>query len=260
MELEEEDEEEVEEGSPAWMATYSDMATLLLTFFVLLLSFANMDARQFREVLGSVRQAFGMQNQTVGEYQARASTIVTIEPGGSQVRPTVRQDRAAMREQRAPAEMRRRIRELGLEGRVDAHVEMRGIVLRLREGLLFESGSDVMLTGGISVLEQLSVLVREAPNEIAVEGHTDDRPIHNSRFPSNWELSAARATAVLRRLAAGGVQVDRMQIAGYADTKPIGDNALEEGRAANRRVEIVFLAESRNPSTPAVPEAGERRR
>lgn len=240
LELEDDDEEEVEEGAPAWMATFSDMATLLLTFFVLLLSFANMDAQQFREMLGSVRDAFGVQRESAGDFQARASSPISLTEGGSPARPSV------LAEETGLARVRHRIRELGLEREVEAQLEVRGVVLRLRDGLLFESGSDAMLSEGRAVLERMSVLVRESPHDVAVEGHTDDRRIHTSRFPSNWELSAARATAVLRQLVSTGMPAARMQIAGYADTRPVADNATDEGRAANRRVEIVFLDDARH--------------
>ncbi|MGF1468318.1 MAG: flagellar motor protein MotB [Sandaracinaceae bacterium] len=235
MDFGDDDEPEVEAGAPAWMATFSDMATLLLTFFVLLLSFANMDVIRFREMMGSVREAFGVPSESVGPYQARATSPVSIAEGGSPRRPAVINDAARVE----------RIRMHLAERDVDGHMEVRGtprgIAIRIRDGVLFASGSAELLPGGLPLLDELVDLAGDMPEDtLAIEGHTDDRPIHTTRFPSNWELSAARAVAVLAYLTDAGVDAERMSIAGYADVRPVGPNDSEEGRALNRRVEFIF--------------------
>jgi chemotaxis protein MotB len=230
------DEEEVEEGAPAWMATFSDMATLLLTFFVLLLSFANMDVVQFHEMLGSVREAFGVQFEVEGRFQARSGSLVSIAEGGNPNQSVVEEEEQVRQIQEA-------LEEAGLGGQVDVEATRRGISLRIRDGVLFGSGSADLSAGGPAVLDVIGVLAQELEHQLAIEGHTDDRPIATRSFPSNWELSAARATAVLRYLAAHDIARERMSIAGYADTRPIGDNRTDEGRAQNRRVEFIFLQE-----------------
>ena len=226
-----EESEEVEEGSPAWMATYSDLATLLLTFFVLLLSFASMDAQQFREALGSVRDAFGVTFSDPGRFEARSATIVEMGEASGR---TMLNESAALRA------IRDAVARRGLDKQVDVSAEERGIVLRVRDQVLFDVGSDDVREEGIPVLEKVADLANEFSGRISIEGHTDDRPIHSLRFPSNWELSAFRATAVLRHLVDHGVPRNRLAIAGYADTSPLEANDTEEGRAQNRRVEFIF--------------------
>lgn len=251
MDLGGDDEEEGgEEGAPAWMATFSDMATLLLTFFILLLSFANMDVVQFREMMGSIREAFGVQHENPGSFQARATTIVHIAEGGSPMNPSVLQHSPIVQQ------LLRRLREQGLDSVVDVQMNRRGVSLRIRDGVLFQSGSDQLLPGGVPLLDGLADIAADMEQDLAIEGHTDDRPISNSRFPSNWELSAGRATAVLRHLTENnGIDRERMSIAGYADTRPVADNGTPEGRARNRRVEFIFLNEGEDPadSTPVPP-------
>jgi len=234
--LEELDEEEVDEGAPAWMATFSDMATLLLTFFVLLLSFANMDIVEFRTMMGSVRDAFGVQFEHQGDFQARSNSPVSIAPGGSPAAPSVLENAPTI------MQVRRALEERRIDGEVEAEEVPRGVALRIRDGVLFESGSDVLVPGARPLLEEIGEVAQRFANEIAIEGHTDDRPIHTTRFPSNWELSAARSTAVLRQLSASGALGDvQMSIAGYAESRPVADNDTAEGRARNRRVEIILV-------------------
>lgn len=251
MDLGDDDEDEGgEEGAPAWMATFSDMATLLLTFFILLLSFANMDVVQFREMMGSIREAFGVQHENPGAFQARASSIVQIAEGGSPMSPSVLQHSPIVQQ------LLRRLREQGLDSVVDVQMHRRGVSLRIRDGVLFQSGSDQLLPGGLPLLDGLADIAADMEQDLAIEGHTDDRPISNSRFPSNWELSAGRATAVLRHLTeTNGIDRGRMSIAGYADTHPVADNDTPEGRARNRRVEFIFLNEGEDPTegTPVPP-------
>lgn len=230
----EEEEEEAEEGAPAWMATFADMMSLLLTFFVLLLSFANMDVVQFRTMMGSVREAFGVQFETPGDFQGRANTPVAIHEGGSPSDPSVLPQSMAL------MQLQRRLREEGLQHVVEASEDSRGISLRIRDAVLFDSGSATLLPEALPVLTRIGEISTEFTHALAIEGHTDDRPISNVRFPSNWELSAARASAVLRHLERAGTGPDEMSIAGYADTRPVAGNDTNDGRAQNRRVEFIF--------------------
>lgn len=226
-----EESEQPAEGAPAWMATFSDLATNMLTFFVLLLSFANMDAKQFREALGSVRDALGVNSSEPGRYEARSTTIVEIGEAGGK---TMLKESSAMRR------IRDAVARRGIDGSVEVSSEEKGVVLRVRDYVLFDTASDRVRDEGIPVLEGIADVVNGFDGPVAIEGHTDNRPISSAKFPSNWELSAFRATAVLRHLVSHGVARDRLAIAGYADTIPIGDNSSEEGRARNRRVEFVF--------------------
>ncbi|HBP78262.1 MAG TPA: flagellar motor protein MotB, partial [Halomonas sp.] len=115
-----------------------------------------------------------------------------------------------------------------------------GVTLRIDDSLLFPSGSDVLTPQGQVVLERLSPVLQAFDGQISVEGHTDNVPIATARFPSNWELSVGRAIAVVRQLERQGIAISRMRAVGYADTQPMESNATAEGRAANRRVELLL--------------------
>ncbi len=231
-----EDEEEVAEGAPPWMATFSDMATLLLTFFVLLLSFANMDVENFRVALGSVKEAFGVQVQTRGNIEGMTTSPVELSTVQSlpwiEKPPDVDKDTAAVAEY---------IKKKGLDRKIHVVGTPRGIVLRIKDVVLFDVGSDELNESAAPVLETVGEVFGAFDGDMTVEGHTDDVPIASGRFPSNWELSAARAISVMRELTGkNSVAAARVRVAGYADSKPIASNKDAQGRSKNRRVEFLF--------------------
>lgn len=226
-----EQEPRAEHGSPLWVITFSDMVTLMLCFFVLLLSFASTDSDSFRSAAGSVRQAFGAARPAPATIPGPATsapergTPVSAEP-----RP-------------APATLERvraYLIERGLADAVDVIDSPRGVVLRAKDRVLFATAEAELKPEGLAVLDTVTVLSFGFDGRLAIEGHSDDRPIQSSRFPSNWELSSARAGAVLRYLLEQGIDSRLVYVAGYAHTRPIADNATAEGQALNRRVEFVF--------------------
>lgn len=248
-------QEEVEEGAPAWMATFADMATLLLTFFVLLLSFANMDAQKFREMLGSVKDAFGVQKQVFGEFRAESDSMLSSEVQ----REIATQMQAAQNAQGQAAgagagtqsaadammqmEQAMSIIEAlfeNLEGVAEVFMDENGITVRVNGGLMFASGSAELRPEAAPVMERVTALLGKYTFDLYILGHTDSVPIQTSRYPSNWELSAARATAALRYLVARGAVPTRLVAVGFADSRPIVSNGTPEGRDRNRRVEFLF--------------------
>jgi chemotaxis protein MotB len=130
-------------------------------------------------------------------------------------------------------------------------MERRGLVISLKEASFFPPGGDTIQPQALPVIENIAVELRRIPNPIRLEGHTDSTPIHNSRFRSNWELSAARGIAMLELFATRfQIPRERMAIAGYADTAPVASNDTEQGRARNRRVDIVVLNETGSLGEP----------
>ncbi len=225
-----------EEGAPAWMATFSDMATLLLTFFILLLSFANMDIENFKVALGSVREAFGVQTEAQGDYEAMSTSPIELSTEISAAELLQQQQLDEFNQ------VKEYIKKKNLDKSVRVINDPRGIILRINDIVLFDTGSDKLTPEADGVLDVVGKLASLSSGQLAIEGHTDDRPISTSRFPSNWELSAARSTAVLRYLTGlHALDAKRVYIAGYADSRPVADNHTEEGRAKNRRVEFVFI-------------------
>lgn len=230
-------QEEVEEGAPAWMATFADMATLLLTFFVLLLSFANMDVVKFKVMLGSVKDAFGVQKQTFGDYSARSSEVLDAAGQAEDSGEGQKQDQQASLQQ-ALVVIESLFEDLGES--VEVFLDEEGITVRVEGKLLFESGTADLRPEGAEVLNRVAALLARYTFDLYILGHTDSVPIQTARFPSNWELSGARASAGLRHVASRGADSRRLVAVGFADSRPIASNGEFEGRARNRRVEFLF--------------------
>ena len=249
---EEEESGKAPAGAPAWMATFGDLMSLLFVFFVLLLSFANMDVVKFKEALGSMRDAFGVETERPGDFQARSNTVIELssKPSSSLIdalrEPTHgSQGGEGEGDGEVVGEITRMIRESGLEQIADVRGEARGVVMRVRGQLLFEAGSDRIRPESIVFLDGITQLVRRFPHSVTVEGHTDDSPVSAARYPTNWHLSAARAIAVVRYLhEAGGIDAKRLAAAAMSDQHPLVPNDSPAHRAVNRRVEFVFQRES----------------
>ncbi len=217
-----------------WLITYADLITLLLVFFIVLYAGSQEDSRKFAVLAQSLRAAF---NPIAVDGRGGSSPVFTgsgsTNGGGSQQELEDFQRIAALLQSVAE--------ERGLADRIDLRLEEDRIVIGLGSDLLFASGSAQVRPSAEPLLAAVAAALRDKPNAIRVEGHTDDVPISTAEFPSNWELSAARATAVARHLIAAGLSAGRVEAAAYADTRPRADNRTPEGRAANRRAEIVVL-------------------
>lgn len=227
----EEEEDETEEGAPAWMATFADMMSLLLTFFVLLLSFANMDVRDFQLALGSVRHALGVKTKRPGYLEARHTTPIEWDHESEK-------EDGTMGEQEAIMKIEAIIRQRRYDDHIKLKVTENNIILMVYD--LFSAGSADLDPRKIEELTLLVDVCNLFEKPIVVEAHTDNQPIRTDRFSSNWELSAVRAGAVTRFLAEGGVADYRLTASGLAHLRPIASNANPKGRARNRRVAIVI--------------------
>jgi chemotaxis protein MotB len=211
-----------------WLLTYADMITLLLAFFVILYSISKVDAKKYREVATSVRGAFG----TASRYP-----ISTGGAGGEQLlsKPDplvgiVEQLRQSLGE------------ELGA-GRIQIERDAAGILLRFQDAIFFERGKAELTTEARRILDKVVAVIAGVPNPIEAEGHTDALPIRSAQFPSNWELSVARATAVVRYLLeAHGISPLRLAARGLGEHKPLYPNQPTLGEPRNRRVEVRILA------------------
>lgn len=224
----------LEEGAPAWMTTYSDMITLVLAFFVLLFSFAVIDEARFNELLSSLRITF-----LGSEGILRGS----IDP--ADLPDSFFQDYEELElELEDPLEtleiIHQFIEENGLEDTIHVFVDDRGIVLEISDALLFDSAKADLEIEAIEILSYVADLLGDLQNKVVVEGHTDDVPINTLLFPSNWELSVARAVTVVRFLVEEkGLDPPRFSAMGYGEYHPVAGNSTAEGRAKNRRVNIV---------------------
>ncbi len=214
-------------GAPEWMITYSDLVTLLLTFFVLLLSMASMDQVKFSAAAGSLRGAFGVFG---GKDQKEISPPSLIEMA------PVQDDLVQRLYSRIMTQMQR----LRLDPTIKLVKDRGAVILRVNESVLFPPGSAKLKPEALPVLAKVASLVRPLPLQLRVEGHTDDVPYAKSQM-SNWDLSVARAVSVLKYFQKNKLfPLDRMSAVGYGAEHPLVPNDSPENRAKNRRVEFVL--------------------
>ncbi|KAB1441081.1 OmpA/MotB family protein [Pseudodesulfovibrio senegalensis] len=225
-----------EEGLPPWMATFADMVTLLLCFFVLLLSFANQNVEKFRDALGSIQGAFG-----VHEIRAKSEDMALVNTSSDAKKAVAK----ISHNERVFLGVIMRIKSLFENEDVDIREgtgvtsDRDGVVFNTRVGLLFEPNSARLKPEASSVLDKIVKVLKDYKLNLVVRGHSDDTPVHTKAYPSNWELSAARAAVALNYiLKKGGFPISRAKAVGYADTRPIAPNDTPENRFRNQRVEF----------------------
>lgn len=229
---------ECPECLPAWLAAFGDLMSLLLCFFVLLLSMSSMDAKKVSEAIGSLSGAMSVLE---GGTQTEISSKRMLE-----ATPMDTQDESADAVNKV-AQAVTDVNEMMDKGKgaaVSLEEAQEGFVIELPASLLFKAGSATIENDdALLFLKRVALIISELPNDmqVSVQGHTDDSsPDANSPFKDNWELSSARAISVLQELLLDGVRPDRVSAAGFAQYKPIATNATKSGREKNRRVEIHF--------------------
>jgi chemotaxis protein MotB len=220
----------VEEGAPAWMTTFADLMSLLLCFFVLMLSFSEMDRKLFKVLSGSLKEAFGVQHKVRVWDMPKGMNIISTDFKNPQ-----------FLSHQLENELRSAIRTAKAKGAANVTEGESSVKVTLPDHVLFPLGSADLKPQARPILDELRKVLRNSPNRVIVTGHTDDLPIRTAQFPSNWELSAARAGAVIRHfLAEDGIDPARFMAVGVADTQPLEPNDSERNRAHNRRVEITI--------------------
>ncbi|MBU3105302.1 flagellar motor protein MotB [Clostridium gasigenes] len=228
-----------------WLATYADCITLLLTFFVLLYAMSSVE----QEKLDSLSQAFktvmaGESGDTIMKYDLYNGTVPLIG-GEADIETPV--DDAATAQQQMYDNVKKFVEENDLEEVVEIINSERGIVIQLRDNILFETSSSILRGDSKEVLGKINSLIGSVPNQILVEGHTDNRVINTSKFPSNWELSVDRSVNVVRYFIENmGQNPARFSAAGYGEYQPVAANDSEENMAKNRRVDILIMAIDNN--------------
>ncbi|PNF61412.1 flagellar motor protein MotB [Stutzerimonas stutzeri] len=225
-----------EEEQEAWLVTYLDMLTLLLVMLVIMLAMAGKgDAKQNEQT--ALEAAPLTAGEQVVALQSSASPIPSIVPV-----PTPATDVETEADEAV-----RSVADLALGEDIEVIVNDGSISFRISSEILFGSGRAELEDAGLDVIDRLVPTLAAGRYRIIVEGHTDNLPIQTERFPSNWELSASRASSVVRYLQLADIEATRLSATGYADTRPIADNADERGRASNRRVELVMRTEPDKP-------------
>jgi chemotaxis protein MotB len=209
------------------MVTYGDIMTLLLTFFVLLISYSTIHEEAFKRALASFQEALGVLPYERSVIQFEQVPAVRLGP------PI------------PPHEIIKRIRTAayaaGMRGKLRVRQEREGVRITIQTPILFDSGKADLRSEAYPFLDELTKILLESPNTVVVEGHTDNVPISTPEFPSNWELSTARAISVAKYIfEKGEMAPSRFTVAGYGEYHPVATNETEEGRQENRRVEILL--------------------
>ncbi len=233
-------------GAPAWMATYGDMVTLLLCFFVLLFAMSSTQQETYKELVQSLKSALG--SQSVPEAGTRDTLKIRPIPSKKQENDDSKIDELGTMIDKEMDDIASEVRELVMFNKLGGEVSVTktedGIVISLSDMLLFEKGGTTLSPKGMEILEKVASVLSTLAYHVKVKGHTDSSPIRSSCYPSNWELSSARASTVVRLLVASGVSPRYISAVGYAHYAPVATNDTPQGRSRNRRVEIVYERDS----------------
>jgi len=275
------DAEEDEKPSQGWLVTFSDLLSLLLCFFVVLLSIADFDPIKYKQIQSNMINAFGVQREIPLEDIPKGTSVVAthFQPGIPDETPvetiqqiTREQERDSLRlgepdaerererdmreavetldemmqlvrDTEIDADMLRKLLRAEIEaGQIDVESEERTILIRIREKGSFTSGSAYLNNDFVKVIDKIGSAIGQIEGRVFVEGHTDSIPINSFAYPSNWDLAVSRAASVTRRLVRPetGINPRRVTASGFAATRPQAVNTTAEGRARNRRVEIII--------------------
>lgn len=239
-------------GGMRWLLTYSDMITLLMVFFIVLYAMSEVDKGKYAALANSLRQAFGGGNLIVSTGTGVGDGVSVPMPADL-VPPVNPSDAGTAGEAQGTGQgegaSRDPLENIGLglyadfarDGRFTAWISERGLTISLAGNAFFDSGKADIKPEMRPLLDEIARRLQGVTNDISVEGFADSDPIHTPEFPSNWYLSAARANQVRDYLESRGIPGERMIAVSYGETRPVFSNATEEGKAKNRRVDVVIL-------------------
>ncbi|MDR1875291.1 MAG: flagellar motor protein MotB [Synergistaceae bacterium] len=226
-------------GAPLFMATYGDMVTLILCFFVLLFAMSSIDAQKFQKAVISLQHSLGVLK---GGKTTEESSLTTPN-AGEEGRDAGSSERIELDTRHVAHTIESYLRTEGLDKLINVTINQRGVAVSLSDQFLFNSGSAELKPDGQRVLYKIATLIRNDVPAVSVEGHTDSVPLRGGIYRDNWGLSASRAAAVATWLETSGLPSQKLQAVGYASTHPVVPNDSPEHRALNRRVELVFLSQ-----------------
>jgi chemotaxis protein MotB len=251
------------ENHERWLVSYADFITLMFAFFVVMFASSQADKGKAQQVSESVRRALeeGQVGTLIASILGGAKgekgpgNAMMRGPGGTKVQRSETPTDGRIAELLPSLEHLARELKFEIEaGQMKLDLQKRGLIVSLQQAAFFPSGEDAIDPRMLPAIQKVADAIRGLGNPVRLEGHTDAVPIHNSRFRSNWELSAARSIAMLELLATRcNIPRERMSIAGYAETAPVSDNETDIGRARNRRVDIVILSAAGVSGEPTKP-------
>jgi len=256
---------------PAWLATFADLMSLLMCFFVLLLSFSEMDALKFKQLAGSMSQAFGVQRDVKTKEIPKGTSIIAKEFTPGKPTPTVlkvmrqhttddrkknldfrkgpeKSDKSGekTKAEKRLEKLKKALKDQIAAGQIEVSGDNERTIIRIREKGSFASGSATLSRRFKPVLKKIADAIEKTPGKIHISGHTDNIPISTFKFRSNWELSSARAVSILDQILRVNKKIpnERIVIQGYSDTVPLVPNSTPKNRATNRRVEIEVIKQT----------------
>ena len=236
-----------------WLVSYADFITLLFAFFVVMFAASNADHQKAGKIAKAVESALN----ELAVFESGSKTL-TLNDSGAAVAPIFPDGRVM--EVPKPdvlktvkSQLQQDLKEEIEKNLVDIDEDARGVTVSLAEAGFFDSGSATVKEASLPVLLRIADQVRDIPQNLRVEGHTDNTPIHTAMFPSNWELSTARATNVLQDLISAHIPPQRLSAVGYGEYHPIAPNSTPDGRSRNRRVDLVIIGVAAQKLEPAEP-------
>jgi chemotaxis protein MotB len=227
-----------------WLVSYADFITLLFAFFVVMYALSTVSEGKYRVLSDSLVNAFG--RKVVERIQPAAQPLPLPRdlPPRRIIKPADPQGKQREQMRGIAQDILRVLDRLVRDGQVKVTQSSRGISVEINASVLFASGQAQLRTDSTRALQQVARVLAGTEHVIQVEGYTDDAPINTTQFPSNWELSAARASSVVRLFIDNGVAESRLSVIGYGPNRSVASNGTSEGRARNRRVTVMILAES----------------
>jgi chemotaxis protein MotB len=241
-----------------WLVSYADFITLLFAFFVVMFATAQTDSAKAQAVSESVKRALQGESfkDTLSMLLGEKMNVKTIgqQPDAGGAKPGIA-DRSGLTLAQLLPILSQALQQEIQSGRLTLRMTSRGLTISFTQAALFPSGEDEIAADFYPTIQKIAGAMNKVRNPARAEGHTDSVPIHNSKFRSNWELSAARSIALMELFTKYGVARERLSIAGYADTAPVDSNDTEEGRRRNRRVDIIILNEAAAKGEPDRPPA-----
>lgn len=264
-----------EEAGEAWLLPYSDLMTLLLAVFIVLFAVSKMDQGKAEELANSFRSIIsssggGILNnvgEPIGDLtpdspNGEDDTLTGLEKEEDEEEEGKKEEEVkeeeenkstteAITEQTTLENLEASLNSLfasqGVDSSISTQIDDRGLIITLDNAILFDSGSAEIKTQNENTLLQIADTIKNLENYIRIEGHTDNVPMSNSSYPSNWELSSARATNVVKLfIDKAGISPAKLIAVGYGEYRPVADNTTVEGRAQNRRIDIIILSEKYN--------------
>ena len=242
--------EEDHDNHERWMVSYADFITLLFAFFVVMYALSSVNEGKYRVLSDSMVSAF----RNVHINTSSQVPLMTIPPIQIQKSTAVRAQEAARQKQRdtmrnVAKDIMEVMAPLIEQGKVRVIETSRGVSIEINDSILFSPGQALLQPPLVKAMQGIAEVLAPTDFPVIIEGHTDNVPIRNAQFPSNWELSAVRATTVLRLFSDAGVAAERLTAIGYADTRPVEPNLLADGRARNRRVTILIESAMKEKGT-----------